>query len=64
MGLFALPPRATNDCTAEELVQTAEHNIKLWRENRPGCSYLLDFATSQLAAAKVAQAREELEEQT
>ena len=48
MGLFSLPPKPIDDCTAEELVDTAIANLKLWKEN-PDCDYLIfTFAIPQL----------------
>lgn len=59
MGLFCLPPKLIDECTAMELVETAEANIKLWKDNQD-CDYLLkEFAVKNLkdAAKKILKER-------
>lgn len=55
MGLFILPN--LEEETVEDLVETAEANIKLWKKN-PDCEYLLEcFAANGLMrAARVIRA--------
>lgn len=40
MGLFVVPPKALEECSAEDLVDTAMLNLKLWKEN-PDSDYLI-----------------------
>lgn len=40
MGLFSLPSKPIEECTAEDLVDTAIANLKLWKEN-PDSDYLI-----------------------
>jgi len=47
MGLFCLPPKLIKDCTPLELIETAEANIKLWKDNQD-CVYLLKFSVVYL----------------
>lgn len=40
MGLFSLPSKPEEECTAEDFVDAAISNLKLWKEN-PDCDYLI-----------------------
>ncbi len=40
MGLFTLPSKPVDECTAEDLVDAAILNLKLWKEN-PDADYLI-----------------------
>lgn len=40
MGLFVLPNKPEDQCSAEDFVDTAIANLKLWKEN-PDCDYLI-----------------------
>ena len=57
MGIFALPPKLKEDCTAKELIETAEANIKIYLgqvgEKDNDWTYLLrSFALGCLEDAK------------
>ena len=41
MGLFALPPKPYDDCSAQDFVDTAKHNLKLWEDL--GCQREYDY---------------------
>lgn len=50
MGLFALPPKTFDECSAQDFVDTAKHNIKLWEDlgsDRQN-DYLVQMAISDL----------------
>ena len=51
MGLFVLAPKSIDECSVNELVETAVKNIELWKKNKD-CGYLLnDFAAMMLTVA-------------
>jgi hypothetical protein len=41
MGLFALPPKPRAECTAEDFIDTAMWNLKLWKDD--GCKHEHDY---------------------
>lgn len=50
MGLFALPPKPKEECTPVDFVDTAIHNLKLWKDNGSSREndYLVTMAISYL----------------